>query len=200
MPIPHIKVSRPHVDEGRQILRHGPETVVHPRTQRRHPRLQHVTTAVKLHLGTVIIIRGPHAADEGDLIGAGPDVGEPVTDLHSAVPVTLVADLKRVNDIALFPVGIIDHDDAYIFQLLRILHAGKRCLTNGLACVFREHGLRVKALHVTHSTSHEEPDDPLCFRRDHRQTTRRLPGFLGFQKGSDGDASKSTEKITPQKG
>ena len=198
--VANIKVTRPHVDEGRQIVRHRAKTIRHPRAKRRHTRLQHVAAAVELHLRTVVVVRRPHAADEGDLVRTGADVREPVADFDAALAIAFAADLKRVNDVALLAVRIVHNDHTHLFELLGVLHAGKGRLADRLARILREHRLRIEALHVTDAAAHEQPDHTLGLLRHHRQPARRLPAFLRFQHGRDRDAAETAEDVAAEEG
>jgi hypothetical protein len=87
VPIAGVEEAGADIDEGREVLGDRAQTIRHPRAERGHARLEHVASAVELDLRAVVVIGGPHAADEGDLIGAGADVGEPIADLHAALTV-----------------------------------------------------------------------------------------------------------------
>ena len=57
-------------DELRQVVVERAEAVVDPRADRRERPFEHVPAGVELELGAVVVVGGPHRADDGDVVDA----------------------------------------------------------------------------------------------------------------------------------
>ena len=165
MAVATVKMPRAHPDELREVFVQRAEAPVHPSADGRHTRIKHVPAGMKLHLRTVIVIGGPHRADHRNVIDTAADVWEPITHLDAALAVLFVADLQRIQLVALLAVGIVHHHHAHLLQPITILHILKLRLVDRFAGQLIEHRLRIKTLHVAHATAHEEPNHTLRLGR-----------------------------------
>ena len=84
-------------DEAGQVVVERAQAVVDPRADRRELALEHVPAGVELELGAVVVVGGPHRADDGDVVDAVADVRPPVADLDAALAALAVADLQRIE-------------------------------------------------------------------------------------------------------
>ena len=84
-------------DELRQVVVERAQAVVDPRADGREIPLEHVAAGVELELGAVVVVGGPHRADDGDVVDAVAQVGPPVADLDPALAALPEADLHRVD-------------------------------------------------------------------------------------------------------
>ena len=159
-----VEVTRPHADELGKIVIQRAEPVGDPCTDRRSGRIESMFAGMELNLGPVIVVGRPHRANYRDIIDTAADVREPVAHLDTALPILPESGLERIDDVSLLPVGVIDHDDPDILQPLGILDMRIGRLGDRLSPELREERLRIKALHVAHATSPEEPDHLLCLR------------------------------------
>ena len=101
-------------DESRQVVVERAEPVVHPGTDGRKCPFEHVPAGVELELRPMIVVRRPHRADDGNVVDTAGDVREPIANLDARLPVFAPADLHRIYERALLPVGVVDHDDAIV--------------------------------------------------------------------------------------
>ena len=83
-------------DELRQVLVQRAQAVVNPRADRRKIAVEHVAAGVKLQLGAVIDVVGPHRANDREVVDARADVRPPIADFDAAFAALLEADLQRV--------------------------------------------------------------------------------------------------------
>ena len=77
---------------------------------------------MELSLGTVVVVGGPHAADDGQVIDHATDVGEEIGDLDAALAAFFKLDLGWIEFVSLLTVGIVDHGDAGLGEFFGILH------------------------------------------------------------------------------
>ena len=158
-----VEEARADIYETGEIVAGAGEPVIDPCADGGFARVEHVAAGVELDLGAVIVVGGPHGADEGDVVGAGSDVREPVADFDAALAVAAEADLERVDGGALLTVGVVDDDDADILEFLGGLDVLVRGFGDGFAGVLGEGGFGIEAFHVAETAAHEEPDDAFCF-------------------------------------
>ena len=159
-------------DELRQVVVERPQAVMDPRADRGKLPFEHVPAGVELELRAVIVVGGPHRADDGQVVGAVAEVRPPVADLEAALAALLKADLHAEQLVA---------DVAVVRRSAR--RSRRFFLTNGesstslvrrfgdrLAGVFVELRLGIEALHVAHAADHEDPDHALGLGSKCRQT------------------------------
>ena len=58
---------------------------------------QRMPTRVELQLGSVVVVGGPHAADETEVVRHLAEIAPPITDGEATLTVLLEPDLHRVN-------------------------------------------------------------------------------------------------------
>ena len=102
---------------------------------------------------------------------------EPVADFNSTLTVLFVADLKWEKLVSLIPVGI-GYDQSFDRQFFWVLSACKWSFGDGFPCIFRQHWLGVKALHMADPTVHKQPDHILCLGRKMGKAIRRCPRHI----------------------
>src|SRR5262249_4142969 len=81
----------PEEDELRQVLVQAPKAIVDPRPDHRLLFVERVAAMVHLELGVVVVVGRVHGPDEGNIVNAFGQVGEPVADLDSRSTVLLGA-------------------------------------------------------------------------------------------------------------
>ena len=84
-------------DELREVIVQRAQPVVRPRADRGEVAFELEAAGVKLQLRAVVVVGGPHRADDGHVVDALAHVRPPVADLDSALPPLPVADLHRVE-------------------------------------------------------------------------------------------------------
>ena len=193
-------LPRAHRHELREVLVERPEPVMHPGAEVGEVAVVLVAAGVELRLRAVVAVGGPQRAHERQAVSVRGDVGKPIADFHTALPVLAEAHLERKERVALVAVGV-GHHQAFEGQFLRILHRGERGLGDGLARVLREHGLRVEALHVADPAVHEEPDHVLGLWREVRAAVGGRPqgraGRSGFslEERAEGQAGEPHAQV-----
>src|SRR5688572_5192219 len=125
----------------------------------------------------MIVVGGPHRADDRDIIDLPRQVWPPVADLDPTLAARGVTNLQRVH---------LRHEIAWDSGEVAYIRAIKRRLDDqiieggfveSLARVLIQSGFGIKALHVTRSTQHAEPDHTFCLRGKMRRSVRRRPRF-----------------------
>ena len=101
-------------DELRQVVVERAQAVVDPRADRGELPFEHVPAGVELQLGAVVVVGGPHRADDGEVVDAAAEVRPPVADLQPALPALLEADLQGIELVANVAVGVVRHDDPQV--------------------------------------------------------------------------------------
>ena len=165
-------------DELWKIVVYRPESVVHPATERRLHRIEHVAAGVELRLRSVVGIGRPHRSDDGDPVGVPRGVREEIADLHAALPMPAETGLERIEDIALQAVGV-GNGGALKGEFRRVLDVGIRSLGDRLAGMFCHLGLVVKAFKVADAAIHKQPDDALRLWGEVRSAVGGKPGSGG---------------------
>ena len=104
MAVTFVKETRAHANELRQVLVQRSESIVDPGADRGNSRIKHVTPGMKLNLGSVIVVGGPHGSNDRDVIDSRTDVRKPVADFDPALAALFVADLQRIESCC-----VVDH-------------------------------------------------------------------------------------------
>src|SRR5687767_14617046 len=95
-------------DELRQVLVQRAEPVMDPRAERRKEAIQQVPAGVELQLRSVVVVRGPHGADEGDVVELRPDVRPLVSNFDAGATATREPRLQRVDRLPDLLLGVND--------------------------------------------------------------------------------------------
>ena len=192
MTVPFIEKTGSNIDELREIIVKRTEAVGDPCTDGGFVRIKHMSPRMKLDLCPVVVVSGPHRANNGQVIHLLANMWEPVTDHCSAFTILFVASLQRVKFITLLSIGITYHHDPLVFEFFRIKNIGVRRVWYGLSRVVIKCRLWIEAFHVADPATHKKPNDTFSFGLRSRARTA--------QHGIKGHAAKpkacTSEKLT----
>ena len=133
---------------------------------------------MELDLRAVIVVGGPHRADDRQVVHAAADVREEIAHGNAALAPRAKPRLQGEDRVSLLAVGVVDDDDPHLPQFVGVLHALVGRGSDRLARVTVDLGLRVERLEVAEAAPHEEPDHIFRPRRQLGQPGPRQPGQL----------------------
>ena len=194
-------------DKLREVFIQRPKAVGGPAPDGWVGAFAYMPAGLKCQLRAVVVINRPEAADNGEVIRAGPDFLEPITHFKPAFPVALIARLQRHDNLAVSMIWVPRLD--FRADFFRVKDIRVRGFIDGLAGVLVELWFDIKALEVRDASAEKDPDDGFCFGLCSRATAidlalprlrwRREPALC--QHRAKGKAGKShpcvSQKRTP---
>src|SRR4051794_39387150 len=94
-------------DKLRQVVFERSQAVMHPRADGREMPVQNAPAGMKFKLRAVVVVRGPHRPDDGQVVHLSAEIWKPIGDLDAALAALLEADLQRIDLWPLPAVGIV---------------------------------------------------------------------------------------------
>ncbi len=172
-------------DEPRQVFVDRSQAIVDPRADRGELAFEHVAAGVKLKLRAVVVVGGPHRADDRQVVGTAGQLGPPVADLQPAGAMLLKADLRGKQLVADVAIGIVGYDDPQVLlDERRGEHVAVRRVADLLAGELGQCRLGVEAFQVAHTADEEDPDHALGARANVRDACGEA-GRLGGRGAAD---------------
>jgi len=152
---------------------------------------------VKLQLGGMVVVGGPHRADERDVVDPLPDMRPPVAQFQAALAALLETDLQGIqcwHQIARHA-GEVPHVVAVEGRIEDGALVGR--FVDRLAGVFIQRGLGIETLDMTRPAEHEVPDHALGLGRKQRLLAHAglSGGSLPAQQGAEGEAGETHAAI-----
>ena len=153
----------------------------------------------------MVVIGGPHRADDSDIVDHAAQVRPPVTDFDAALPPLGEADLHWVDGLHQLACGGGELYDV-VLEPVRFENVSVRRVGDGLAGVLVQLRLGVEALEVAGAALHEEPDDALGLGGEVRQARGRRPGgglvgggrapdAVALEHGAEGQTGKAHAEV-----
>src|SRR6187200_2968729 len=102
---------------------------MHPGAERRELAVEHMTARVKLRLGSMIVVGGPHRTHNSNVIDATAHMWNKVAQLNAARAIRAIADLQRITRMPQLDV----EGDFTTIESLGILCVGIRRIKNRFA-------------------------------------------------------------------